>query len=69
MYNIMRHSVALGISNCSVRRFLCEDLNFRQYKMAVAQELGRDRDMANRSTVTECLLGILSDDVVILMTD
>jgi hypothetical protein len=33
----------------------------------VVQEL-RDRDMANRSTVAERLIGILSDDVI-LMTD
>jgi hypothetical protein len=36
--------------------------------MLVVQELS-DHDMANRSTVAERLIGILSDHVVILMTD
>jgi hypothetical protein len=36
--------------------------------MAVMQELS-DRDMANHSMVVEHLTGILSDDVIILMTD
>jgi hypothetical protein len=36
--------------------------------MMVVQELS-DRDMANRSTIAERLLGILCDDVIILMTD
>jgi hypothetical protein len=50
-----------------VRGILHKDLNFNPYKMVV-QEL-RDRDMANRSTVAERLIGILSDDVIILTTD
>jgi hypothetical protein len=36
--------------------------------MVVVQELS-DRDMANHSTVPECLFRILFDDVIILMTD
>jgi hypothetical protein len=36
--------------------------------MVVVQELS-DRDMANHSTVAERLIGILSDDVIILLTD
>jgi hypothetical protein len=44
------------------------DLNFHLYKMVVVQELS-DRDMAKCSTVAERLIRILSDDVVILMTD
>jgi hypothetical protein len=36
--------------------------------MAVVQQLS-DSDMKNRSTVAEPLIGILSDDVIILMTD
>jgi hypothetical protein len=36
--------------------------------MVVAQELS-DRDMANRNTITELLIGILSDDVIILVTN
>jgi hypothetical protein len=55
-----RHSVALGIFECSVRRILHKDLHF--------QELS-DRDLANRSRVAERLIGILFDDVIVLMTD
>jgi hypothetical protein len=36
--------------------------------MVVVQEL-RDRDMTNPSTVVERVIGILSDDIIILMTD
>jgi hypothetical protein len=36
--------------------------------MAVVQE-SSDRDMANRSAVAERLIGMLFDDVIILMTD
>jgi hypothetical protein len=36
--------------------------------MVAVQELS-DRDMGNHSTVAERLIGILSDDVIILMTD
>jgi hypothetical protein len=64
----MKYSVALGISDCSARRILHKDLNFQPYKMVVVQELS-DHDMANRRTVTEHLIRILSDDVIILNTD
>jgi hypothetical protein len=63
-----RHFVAVGISNCSVRRILKKDLNFHANKMVVVQEL-RDCDMANSSTIAERLIRILSDNVIILMTD
>jgi hypothetical protein len=65
-----RHSVALAISNRSVRRNLHKDLNFHPCGMVVVQELS-DCTMANHSTrtVAECLIGILLDDVIILMTD
>jgi hypothetical protein len=53
-----RHSVALGISDRSVRRILHLDLNSNPYKMVTLQELS-DRDMANRSTVAERVIGIL----------
>jgi hypothetical protein len=36
--------------------------------MVVAQQLS-DRDMTNRDTVAERLIGILSDDVIIRVTD
>jgi hypothetical protein len=61
-----RHSVALGISDCNMR-ILHKDLNFQPYKMVV-QELS-DCDMANCSTVAKRFIGILSDNVIILMTD
>jgi hypothetical protein len=51
-----------------MRRILHKDLNFHLYKMVVVMELS-DRDMANRSTVAERLIGILSDDVIIIMRD
>jgi hypothetical protein len=43
-------------------------LNFHPLKIVTVQELS-DGDMANRSTVAEHLIGILSDDVIILMAD
>jgi hypothetical protein len=49
-------------------RILHKELSFHSYKMAVVQELS-NRDMANRSMVAECLIGILSDDVIIPVTD
>jgi hypothetical protein len=36
--------------------------------MVVVQELS-DHDVANRSTVAKRLIGILFDDIIILMTD
>jgi hypothetical protein len=60
-----RHSVALALSDRSMRRILHKDLNFHLYKMVVAQEL-RNRDMVNNSAVDEHLIGILSNDVIIL---
>jgi hypothetical protein len=66
-HSARRHSVALGISDCSVRRILHKDLNFHLYKMVVVQELS-DHDMSNHSTVPECLIRILSDYVIVLMT-
>jgi hypothetical protein len=51
-----------------VRRILHKDLNSHPYKIVDVQELS-DGDMANRSRVAERLIGNLSDDVIILMTD
>jgi hypothetical protein len=62
-----KYSVALGISDSSARRILHKDLNFHPYKIVVAQELS-DHDMANHSRVVERLIGMLSGDVIILMT-
>jgi transposase len=36
---VRRHSAAIGLSDCSVRRILHKDLNFRPYKNANVQEL------------------------------
>jgi hypothetical protein len=42
--------------------------NFHPYKMVVGQELS-DLVMANRSRVAKCLIGILRDNNIILMTE
>jgi hypothetical protein len=63
-----RQSVAVGISDHSMRRILHKNLNFHLYKIVVVQNLS-DHDMATHSMVAECLIGILSNDVIILMTD
>jgi hypothetical protein len=61
MRSYSRYSVALAISDRRVRRILHKNLNFHPYNnMAVVQELS-DRDMANRSTVAEHVIGILLD--------
>jgi hypothetical protein len=62
-----RYSVALGISDLSVRRILHKGLNFHPHPKVVVQELS-DHDMAIRRMVAERLIRILSDDVIILMT-
>jgi Asp-tRNA(Asn)/Glu-tRNA(Gln) amidotransferase B subunit len=67
-HSARRYSVALGISDHSMRRILHNDPNFHLYKMVVVQELS-DRDMANHSKVVEHLIKNLSDDVIILTTD
>jgi hypothetical protein len=51
-----------------MRAILHKDLNFNLYKMVVVQELS-NHDMANHSMVAEHLFRILSDDLIILMTD
>jgi hypothetical protein len=56
-----KYSVPPGIFDASVRRILHRDL-------VVVQELS-DRDISNRSAVAEHFIGILSDNVIILMTD
>jgi hypothetical protein len=48
---------------------LHKDLNFQPFKMMVLVQELSDRAMANRSTVAERLIGILSDDVIFLMAD
>ena len=69
--SVRKHSAAVGLSDCSVRRILHKDLNFHPYKIAIFQEL-IDRDMANSRISSEQLLEMLNDDGVIstvLMTD
>jgi hypothetical protein len=51
-----------------VRRILHKDINFHPYKVVLVQELS-DCDMANRSTLAEHLIRILSNNVIFLMTD
>jgi hypothetical protein len=51
-----------------MRRILHKVLNFHPYKMVVVQELS-NCDIANHSMVAEHLIEILSNDVIILMTD
>jgi hypothetical protein len=58
-------SVALGISDCSMRRILYEDLNFRLHKIMVVQELS-DHDFANCSMAAKHVIRILFNDVIIL---
>jgi hypothetical protein len=53
-HSARRHSVALGISDRSMRGILHKDLNFNLYKMVVVQDLS-NRDMANHTMVAESL--------------
>ena len=62
--SVRRHSAAIGLSDCSVRRILHKDLNFHPYKIAIVQELS-DRDTANRRIFSEQLLEMLNDGGVI----
>jgi hypothetical protein len=67
-HSARRHSVALEISNHSMKRILHKDLNSHPYKMVVVQELS-DHDMTNCSTVAEHFSRRLSNNVINLMTD
>jgi hypothetical protein len=49
-------------------RILHKNLNFYLYKIVIVQKLS-DRDMANRNTIAERLVGTLSDYVIILKTN
>ena len=62
--SVMRHSAAIGLSDCSMRRILHKDFNFHPYKIAIVQELN-DRNMANSRISSEQLLEMLNDDGVI----
>jgi hypothetical protein len=47
-----RHAVALGMSDCSLRRILHFDLNFHSFKIMVSQELS-PADYANHQNLCE----------------
>lgn len=62
-----KHSLALGISNRSIRRILHRDLKMHPYKMVVAQKLS-ERDFETRTNLCRDLRELPNDDVV-LFTD
>jgi transposase len=57
----VRNSVALRMSDRTVRRILHWDLNFHPYKMVMVQAIN-DQDTVNRKTVCETLLNTLGND-------
>jgi hypothetical protein len=61
----IKHALALGISDQSVRRILHTDLKFQPYKMIVVQEL-RDRDWLNRQASCEAILENVPADADVL---
>jgi hypothetical protein len=61
-----KHASALGISNCSVRRILHQDLHFHPYKMVVFQELAQ-QDWINRAEACQHLIERLPDDAVVFL--
>ena len=56
-----RHSVALGISNRTLRRILHDDLNLHPYKIQVVQALNPE-DYGIRVGFCEHMLQLLEDD-------
>jgi len=69
--SVRSHSAAIELSDRSVRRILHKDLNFRPYKIVIAQKLS-DGDMVKSRISSEQLIEMLNDDGVIntvLMTD
>jgi hypothetical protein len=64
----MKHAIALGISDQSVRRILHLDLQFHPYKMMVMQEL-HQHEWANRVAFAQNMLEIVADDVAFDMSD
>jgi hypothetical protein len=64
----MKHAIALGISDRSVRQILHLDLHFHPYKMMVVQELNQ-HDWANPVAFAQNMLEIVSDDAAIAMSD
>jgi hypothetical protein len=64
----MKHAIALGISDRSVRRMLHLDLHFHPYKMMVVQEFNQ-RDWVNCVAFAQNMLEIVADDAAIDMSD
>jgi hypothetical protein len=64
-----RNVTALRMSDCTVRRMLHEDLNFRPYKTVIVQTIN-DQETVNRKTVGEVLLNTQDIDDLnhVLMT-
>jgi hypothetical protein len=63
-----KHVAALRISDCSVGRILHLDFCFHPYKLMVMQELN-ERDWAKHKTLAKNILEMLTDDMVIVMSD
>ena len=63
-----KHSVALGISDRTVRRILHEDLQFHPYKLAVVQKLNT-RDFDSRKRACEAFVENLPHDALVFFSD
>jgi hypothetical protein len=63
----MKHAIALGISDQSVRRILHLAWHFHPYKMVVVQEL-HQRDWAKHIAFAQNMLGTVADDAAISMS-
>ncbi|PSN38032.1 hypothetical protein C0J52_25759, partial [Blattella germanica] len=66
-----KHTIALGISDRSVRRTLLLDLKFHQYKMMVAQELaiGYLKGKANKPCNSEELKAAIRREIAAISED
>jgi hypothetical protein len=62
------HARALRISDRSVRRILHLDLHFHPYKIMLVQEL-QQNDFVRRCRFTERMLELVTDDIVLIMSD
>ncbi|PNF23302.1 hypothetical protein B7P43_G17108 [Cryptotermes secundus] len=67
-HSARKHAAALGMSDCSVRRILHDDLHFHPYKLAVVQEL-TERDFAARQHACEVFLETLPDDALVFFSE
>jgi hypothetical protein len=64
----IKHDLALGISDWSVRRILHTDLKFHPYKMIVVQEL-REHDWLSHQASYKAILENVPADVDMLSRD